>query len=398
MIKYLGSKRLLVPHIAGVVRALGPGVRSVIDLFSGTSRVGHALKRDGYRVLANDHNAYAHALATCYVQADRERRAEDAARLIDELNALPGEPGYFTRTFCEESRFFRPEAGARIDAVRARIAALALGPELEAVLLTALLEAADRVDSTAGLQMAYLKGWAPRTTRPLTLRLPELLPRSPHGPGEAHMLDALDAAALLEADAAYLDPPYNQHSYLGNYHVWETLVRWDAPEPYGVARKRADVRERRSPFNARATCLPALAAVVERVRARHLIVSFSDEGFVALDNLRALLRRRVPGGHVLTLAFDSPRYVGARIGIYNPRGEKVGKVGRLRNVEHLLVATPDEPSPALLALADAFHPARLPPREPPTPGPAENPAAAHETPLQPAPEDPVIVAASPRIP
>ena len=32
------------------------------------------------------------------------------------------------------------------------------------------------------------------------------------------------AAALDGIDLAYVDPPYNQHSYLGNYHVWETLA------------------------------------------------------------------------------------------------------------------------------------------------------------------------------
>ena len=58
MIKYLGSKRLLVPAILEIITGLDR-VRSVIDLFSGTSRVGHALKRSGFRVIANDHNAYA---------------------------------------------------------------------------------------------------------------------------------------------------------------------------------------------------------------------------------------------------------------------------------------------------------------------------------------------------
>ena len=50
------------------------------------------------------------------------------------------------------------------------------------------------------------------------------------GKGEAHGLEALEAARSLEADVAYIDPPYNQHSYLGNYHVWETLELWDKPE------------------------------------------------------------------------------------------------------------------------------------------------------------------------
>ena len=42
MIKYLGSKRLLLDALVGVVASLGD-VRSVVDLFSGTARVGHAL-------------------------------------------------------------------------------------------------------------------------------------------------------------------------------------------------------------------------------------------------------------------------------------------------------------------------------------------------------------------
>lgn len=75
MIKYIGSKRTLVPLIARVVRTLAPPT-SVLDLFSGTSRVGHALKREGYRVLANDHNSYAAALARCY----GSRRLREAAR------------------------------------------------------------------------------------------------------------------------------------------------------------------------------------------------------------------------------------------------------------------------------------------------------------------------------
>ena len=35
---------------------------------------------------------------------------------------------------------------------------------------------------------------------------------------------------LPAVDLVYLDPPYNQHRYATNYHVWETLVRWDAPD------------------------------------------------------------------------------------------------------------------------------------------------------------------------
>lgn len=338
MIKYIGSKRRLLGLIGDVIGRVAAGP-TVLDLFSGTSRVGHALKRRGYRVVANDHNAFAHVLARCHVEADRDAVEADARRLIAEFNRLPGRPGYFTATFCERSRFFQPKNGARIDAIREAIAAQGLAPDLEAVLLVALMEAADRVDSTTGVQMAYLKQWAPRAFNDLELRMPDVLPRPAAGRCEAHCLDALDAARRFPVDVAYVDPPYNQHSYLGNYHVWESLVRWDKPEVYGVACKRIDCRERRSAFNSRPRSAAAIRSLLSAIRAPVVVVSFSDEGWLSRDEIESLLGGLFGGrAHVATLATDYRRYVGAQIGIHNPRGEKVGTVSHLRNTEHLFVA------------------------------------------------------------
>jgi len=339
LIKYLGSKRTLVPVILKAVGCV-PDACSVIDLFSGTSRVGHALKRAGYQVFANDHNAYAATLARCYVQADAEDVQEDAAKLVREFAALPGSPGYFTETFCEKSRFFQPRNGEQIDAIREAIARKCLDPELEAVMLVSLMEAADRVDSTTGQQMAYLKAWAPRAHNSIELRVPDLLPRAASGKGEATCLDATDAARALEADIAYIDPPYNQHSYLGNYHVWESLVRWDKPSVYGVACKRMDCRERQSQFNSRPKFAGAMREILSAVRARTLIVSFSNEGFITRDELELMLASLWHGeARVSIIENDYKRYVGAQIGIYNPGGQKVGKVGHLRNKEYIYVVT-----------------------------------------------------------
>lgn len=335
VIKYIGSKRTLLPVVLEAVRGV-EGARTVLDLFSGTSRVGHALKGAGYRVLANDHNTYAATLARCYVAADRDRAGleADATRLLAELDALPGEPGYFTQTHCEDARFIQPKNGARIDAIREAIAQKDLDPELEAVLLVSLMEAADRVDSTCGLQMAYLKKWAARSHNDLALRLPDILPQAAHGKGEAHQLEAIDAARSLSADVAYIDPPYNQHSYLGNYHVWESLVLWDKPEVYGVAKKRVDVRTRKSPYNSKRKFHAAFAELIAAVDARVLLVSFNNEGYISRPEMEALLATR---GRVTVLSHDYKRYVGAQIGIYNPSGEKVGAVSHLRNLEYLYV-------------------------------------------------------------
>jgi adenine-specific DNA-methyltransferase len=343
MIKYLGSKRLLVPAIVRVAKAL-PGVSRVLDLFSGTSRVGHALKREGFDVVANDHLAYAATLARCYVQADAVRWREPAERLLRELAALPASPGYFTETFCERSRFFQPRNGARVDAIRESIAARGLDPELEAIALVSLMEAADRVDSTTGVQMAYLKQWAPRAANPLELRVPAILP----GGGLALELEAEVAAGEVEVDLAYLDPPYNQHRYVGNYHIWETLVRWDKPEVYGVACKSVASRDVSSPFNSKRQIRDGFARVLDRVRAKHLLVSFSDEGYLGRDELLAMLSAK---GDVSVAEIDFKRYVGAQIGIFNPSGERVGKVSHLRNTEYLFVVSREEGAAARAAAA-----------------------------------------------
>jgi adenine-specific DNA-methyltransferase len=336
VIKYLGSKRRLIPALT--VLAEASGARTGLDLFTGTTRVAQAWKRAGLTVTAVDSARFAHVLARCYVATDPTALAALAATVddaVDRLNRLPGAPGYVTATFCESARYFRPENGARIDAVRDAIEAEYAGTGLWPVLMTSLLEAADRVDSTTGLQMAYLKQWAARARQPLTLRVPELLP----GPGNALLGDACQLAgspAIGRVDLAYLDPPYNQHRYDANYHVWETIVAWDAPSHYGVACKREDLRdpERRSAFNGRRTMPVALGRVVSAVQAEVVVLSYNNESWLTFDELREVCAGR---GHLEVLAFDSARYVGARIGIHDPSGRKVGAVSHLRNTEYMVV-------------------------------------------------------------
>lgn len=335
MIKYLGSKRTLLPKIVAAMESLGP-IRSVLDPFSGTARVGHALKGHGLQVFSSDHNRYAATLARCYVQADLDRIGADCEAILADLRHVPGRAGWFTHTYCEASRYFQPHNGERIEAIRERIASLGLDPEREAVILVSLMEAADRVDSTTGVQMAYLKQWSARSHKPLELRMPAILRRPAAGTCHAAELDALAAVKRWPVDVVYLDPPYNQHKYLGNYHVWETLIRWDQPEVYGVACKRIDCQTRSSDFNSSVRAKQALQEVIAAARCRHLVCSFSDEGFLRRDELEAMLASR---GEVHVVGHDFKRYVGAQIGIFNPRGEKVGAVSHLRNTEWLFVVT-----------------------------------------------------------
>lgn len=347
MIKYLGSKRTLVPVLGELFTRSGAG--TALDLFTGTTRVAQEINRRGGFVHANDTAAYAHLFAQCYVETDPETIDRDElTEAIERLEALPDRRGYVTEVFCERARYFQPHNGMRIDAIRAGIDELYDRSPLRPLLLTSLLEAADRVDSTVGLQMAFLKEWAPRSYRPLRLRIPEPAP----GTGRAHQRDAVDLVGELpRVDFAYLDPPYNQHRYLNNYHVWETLVRGDAPEHYGIACKRIDARDpgRKSRWNSRRTMPPEFRQVLATVAADVVVVSFSNEGFLPLPELVEMCSTR---GAVSVLDFAFDRYIGARLGIFNPAGVKVGRVSHTRNVEHVVVCgAPDLVAEMTLGLA-----------------------------------------------
>lgn len=337
MIKYLGSKRTLIPVLGTIARALE--ARTALDLFSGTTRCAQEFKKSELHVTAVDSATYSHTLAACYIETDAgEVDSARLKRILDELTALPGKRGYFTEVFCEESRFFQPKNGMRVDAIRDHLEEHYRGDPLFPVLLTSLMLAADRVDSTTGVQMAYLKQWAPRASKDLELRVPDLLA----GPGRAVLGDALALVDTLgQFDFAYLDPPYNQHRYFTNYHIWETLVRWDAPEHYGVACKRIDSRDpsTKSPFNLKREMPEALHMAISRVRAETVVVSYNNESWVSAESIRDWLYE---AGHerVELLDFDSKRYVGAQIGIFNPSGQRVGEVSHLRNTEHVLIAGP----------------------------------------------------------
>jgi len=336
VVKYIGSKRALLPWITGVVeeiRRVEP-LGDAVDLFSGTARVGHALKGLGLHVTSNDLHSYALILAQTLVEADANLYPpRKVIPVLQRLMALPEQSDWFTRTYCQESRYIQPHNGAKIEAIRQGIEAECAGDEiLRAILLYSLMLAADKVDSTTGIQMAYLKRWAPRSYKSLSLEYPPLL----GGGGKAFQADALEIASSLEADLFYLDPPYNQHSYLGNYHLWETLVKWDAPQTYGVAKKRTEVQHNKSLFNSRRSAKGALEKLLAKIQTRHLLVSFSNEGFFGGAEIQAMLEE---WGYVTRLCRTHPRYVGARIGIYNPQGQKVGQVSHTENQEFLFVAT-----------------------------------------------------------
>lgn len=333
MIKYLGSKRALLPILDSLIAATGAA--SALDLFTGTTRVALAMKQRGMFVTAIDTASYSEVFAKTLIELDANSEHSD---LLNEeirlLNSLKPIDGYFTKVFCQDARFFQPQNGQRIDAIREVIEADYKNSWLYYPLLASLIVAADKVDSTTGVQMAYLKDWSRRSAFDLELKPIDLY----SGAGLSVRSDVNSVVDQLpEVDLAYLDPPYNQHRYFGNYHIWETLVRWDKPEYYGVANKRIDTREpgNKSLFNSKTTMPKALGDLISKLKTKTLILSYNNESWLSRRELTDMCAKFEK---VEILDVDSKRYVGSQIGGYNQSGKLVGKPGARRNLEHIVIA------------------------------------------------------------
>lgn len=95
-VKYAGSKLKILPYILDSVAELGD-VNTVLDGFSGSTRVSQALANNGYKVTANDISAWSECFGRCYLTSCGEDKFYQ--EIIDHLNSLTGYDGCFTEHY-----------------------------------------------------------------------------------------------------------------------------------------------------------------------------------------------------------------------------------------------------------------------------------------------------------
>ena len=123
---------------------------------------------------------YSEALARCYIETDAATTDLARAGRGPFPSPAPARAGRLRHraTFSRQARYFQAHNARRIDAIRVEIERRWAGHPFHPILLTALLEAADRVDSTTGVQMAYLKQWSARSHQPLGAAPPDAAGRA----------------------------------------------------------------------------------------------------------------------------------------------------------------------------------------------------------------------------
>ena len=317
--RYIGSKLNLLSHIEEIVDNLGIKEGIFCDLFAGTACVASHFKRRGFQVISNDLLELSYAFQQALIANNEAPTFAGVAetlgdvpndslpldpspydRVVAWLNFLPGKKGFIFHNYCPSGnneygrQYLSDRNGQKVDAIRQQIQQWHDAGEITEnefyLLLLPLLEATSKVANISGTYGAYLKHWDPRTYKDLSM-VPVQTIRS----DMPHQVFRQDANRLIKAiacDILYLDPPYNTRQYLANYHLLETVARYDAPALHGKTGLRNYDETEKSAYCSKSDCYQAFQDLIEKADARYILVSYNNEGILSRDELMSILSLR----------------------------------------------------------------------------------------------------------
>ena len=382
LIAYIGNKRRLLPALGRLFRRLADEhpVRVMLDPFAGSGAVSRLGRAMGFQVLANDWEEYSRVINRTHLCLSPEsaealfRERGGLPAVLARINTLDGPVAapYFSRFYApvstekadyrRERLFYTRENALFLDRARGWIEkeyppgvdpASVAGREKDLLVAMLLYEAATHAN-TSGVFKAFHKGFGGhgkdalgRIMSPMELEYPVLIdgPDAEVGCGEA-----ADFSRGRSCDLCYLDPPYTIHQYGSNYHILNTLARWDRPEASlelgedGRLLQKAGIRRdwiaTRSSYCRRAEAAGALEELLRTIDARRIVLSYNSEGLIPMEELTDIMSRT---GRLEILSEEYTQYRGGEAGNAPPEHD------------HRIPARPDpgERSPGQRFRADA---------------------------------------------
>lgn len=175
------------------------------------------------------------------------------------------------------------------------------------VVITSLINALDKVDSTLGHFVSYLNEWSSRSYSLMNLEMPAFLNQT-----QDHKVvrsDIFDLLPQCSVDLAYFDPPYGSNNekmppsrvrYSAYYHVWTSICNHDKPEVFGKAKRRIETSDKlgasvfeefRKNSDGQLIAVQAIEKLLNEVNAKHVILSYSSGGRATAEQLNSAISK-----------------------------------------------------------------------------------------------------------
>jgi adenine-specific DNA-methyltransferase len=189
-------------------------------------------------------------------------------------------------------KYFTEKNGLHIDAIRQTInywrSEDLISQAEQQYLIASLIEAVPSVSNIAGTYGAYLKHWDPRTSKNLELKPFQLIDNNENN--SSHNEDANELINKVSGEILYLDPPYNGRQYLGNYHVLETIAKYDSPALSGVTGTRKE-DNKSSDFCKKSKVASSFTNLIDAANFKNILISYSTEGILDIEELISITEK-----------------------------------------------------------------------------------------------------------
>lgn len=295
VMNYIGSKQSLLDFLETTIEEFtgykeGDGF-VFGDLFAGTGVVGQRYKEKGHSVISNDIQYYSYVLNKHYIENIPE--LDDS--LLEYFNNLNPVKGFIYNNYCEGSgsgrNYFTNENGMKCDAVRIELERLYRAGEINDNLyfyyLASLINSIDKYANTASVYGAFLKHIKKPAQKEFML---ELLPVGNGNIGKVYNEDINKLIKKVGGDVLYIDPPYNNRQYCSNYHVLETIAKYDTPKLRGVTGLR-DETYQKSKYCSKRTVIDIFEDLIKNADFKYIILSYNNEGLMDLKTIKDIMSK-----------------------------------------------------------------------------------------------------------
>lgn len=322
--RFIGGKTLIMPYIVELIKEKTVDVKSISDVFAGSGFVSREFKNLGYDVISNDLMYFSYVLlrGTVGINTKLEFKNLHISNPVEYLNHLDLDDINTDISDCFVYQNYSPNGGRmyfteqnalKIDIIRIQIENwykdFLINEDEYFYLLACLIEAVPFVSNITGVYGAFLKHWDNRALNTLDVKKVDLV--NSRAKGMAYHEDANKLIERIHTDLAYFDPPYNQRQYLPNYHVLETIAKYDNPKIKGVTGLR-DYSEQKSDYCRKDTVLHAFDDLISKTKSRYIVASYNTEGILAHDEILSILDKYGKKGTVACKFIDYRRYKNAQ--------------------------------------------------------------------------------------